>query len=164
MRPPPPFRLLAITPPSGAVDLEVVDRWVAGAATAAVGIAVLLREPGARLAALVDPRGRLGPLAGRCRERGIDLLVSLGADELPSISKAAGAHGLVGAQLRGDPSLAQLTDFAARAPGLIRGRSCHGAPQTGDALVDYTCLAPIFPPQTSQRGVDKIAVGLDPVV
>lgn len=70
--------------------------------------------------------------------------------------------GLAGVQLRGDPSPLALTGARARLPpAWLLGRSCHGHPAGAHALVDYTCLAPIFPPTTPQPGVEKTAIGLE---
>ena len=55
------------------------------------------------------------------------------------------------------PSIAALS-----APWL--GRSCHGAPQPGHALVDYTLFAPVFAPTTGQPSRplgSKLPAGLD---
>lgn len=161
-----PFDLLAITPPEGAVDPTLVACWLAAGAEPArpaparpaPGLAVLLREPGAAPADLLDRAGRLGPFVRACRDAGLPLLVAVDrafadlALELP----VAGLH------LRGDPAPADLARLRARARGLL-GRACHGAPQPGHALVDYTLLAPIFPPTTAQPGAplgSKRPIGL----
>ncbi|HEY8378966.1 MAG TPA: thiamine phosphate synthase [Nannocystis sp.] len=153
-----PFRLLAITPPTGPVDPGLVDRWQAVAP--GVPLAVLLREPGAAPPVVLDPSGRLGPLARRCRDRAIPLLLSL---DLAHLDLALAAPGLAGLHLRGDPPPARLPDLRRRVPGLF-GRACHGAPQPGHEHVDYTLLAPIFPPTTAQPGLplgSKKPIGLD---
>ncbi len=203
-------RLLAIPPPSGAVALACIDAWLDAGAPEA-GLAVLLREPGATPAALLDAHGRLAPLRRRCRDLGIPLLLGCDADALAALfpddaegrsadlrgssvlaaqrsssSPAPDARGhhdvdrphdtarrsglpapdtlaeLAGVQLRGDPSPLALADARARLPpAWILGRSCHGHPTGAHALVDYTCLAPIFPPTTPQPGVEKTAIGLE---
>lgn len=180
-----PFRLLAITPPTGAVPGDILERWLA-ADVASVGLAVLLREPGLGPAALLAS-DRLAALRRSCRAHAIPQLLSIdpGAPLPPLPPDIAGLH------LRGDPDLASLAalrraapvlrdspsqspppvpqdssdpppvpqdsaapppvprDSCARAAGLWLGRSCHGAPQPGHVLVDYTLFAPVFPPGTS---------------
>lgn len=152
-----PFRLLAVTPPAGPVDPDLVARWLAAAP--GVPLAVLLREPGAPPAVLLDPNGRLGPLVRRCRERAIPLLIAV---DLARVGEALALPGLAGVHLRGDPPPAALADLRPRVAGLL-GRACHGAPQPGHDLVDYTLLAPIFPPTTAQPGAplgSKRPIGL----
>lgn len=141
-----PFDLLAITPPVGRVDPDLVDRWLA--AGAGDRLAVLLREPGAVPTDLMAPGGRFGTFVDRCRRRGVRFLISLDAkcDWASHMS-----FGAAGVHLRGDPSPAVLAAFRPRVAGLL-GRSSHGAPQPGHALVDYTLLAPIFAPTTAQPG------------
>ncbi|WP_293254733.1 thiamine phosphate synthase [Nannocystis sp.] len=195
-----PFRLLAITPPTGPVPGDILERWLA-AGVASVGLAVLLREPGLNPAALLAS-DRLAALRRSCRAHAIPQLLSIdpGAPLPPLPPDIAGLH------LRGDPDLASLAtlrraapppvprdssrppvprdssrphvprdssrppvprdsssppvprdsslppvprDSCARATGLWLGRSCHGAPQPGHDLVDYTLLAPVFPPSSS---------------
>lgn len=155
----PPFRLLAITPPEGLVDADLVDRWLAAGAGADT-LAVLLRQPGAAPRALLAPGGRLAALVRRCRDRGLPLLLSVDPAAidlaLDLSSETAGLH------LRGDPSPALLADLRPRVGGLL-GRSCHGAPQPGHPAVDYTLLAPIFVPTTVQPGLplgSKRPIGL----
>ncbi|WP_434427483.1 thiamine phosphate synthase [Nannocystis pusilla] len=140
-----PFHLLAITPPTGPVDPELVARWRAGAGELA--LAVLLREPGAAPQALLDPAGRLAPLIRRCRERALPLLLAVD----PEHALRATALDVDGLHLRGDPSLARLADLRPRLPGLL-GRAVHGEPQAGHHLVDYTLVAPVFAPTTAQPG------------
>ncbi|WAS89644.1 thiamine phosphate synthase [Nannocystis punicea] len=153
----PPFHLLAITPPTGPVDPELVARWRVGAGERA--LAVLLREPGAAPEALLDPAGRLAPLVRRCRDRAIPLLLAVD----PGLAvRAAALPGIDGLHLRGDPSLACLAELRARLPGLL-GRAVHGEPQPGHHLVDYTLVAPIFAPTTAQPGAplgSKRPIGL----
>lgn len=155
--------LLAITPPSGAIDPDHVDAWLRGSA-GMLRVAVLLREPGlSTIELLASPR--LAPLRLRLAERSIPTLLSVSARELDVELLAAADPPIHGVQLRGDPSpellagaRAQLSD---RTPGLLLGRSCHGEPQPGDEHVDYTVLAPIFAPGTAQPGVDKRPIGLE---
>lgn len=137
-----PFRLLAITPPTGPVPGDMPDRWLAG--DAAVGLAVLLRDPALTPAGLLASE-RLAPLRRRCRELAIPVLLSLDPDApLPPLPP-----DIAGLHLRRDPSLARLA--AVPKDSLILGRSCHGAPQPGHELVDYTLFAPVFPPLTSSK-------------
>lgn len=142
----PPFRLLAVTPPTGPVDPELVARWRAGAGDCP--LAVLLREPGAAPEALLDPTARLAALVRRCRERAIPLLLAV---DLAHAARAAALAGIDGLHLRGDPPLTALAELRPRVPGLL-GRAAHGEPQPGHHLVDYTLVAPIFPPTTAQPG------------
>lgn len=162
-----PFDLLAITPPEGAVDPTLVARWLAaGAGPAgrdrpprdAPRLAVLLREPGAAPGSLLDPRGRLGPFVRACRDAGLPLLLAVD----PALVDDALGLPVAGLHLRGDPAHADLARLRPRARGVL-GRACHGAPQPGHELVDYTLLAPIFPPTTAQPGAplgSKRPIGL----
>lgn len=152
-----PFALLAITPPAGPVDADRVDRWLAAGA-GPDALVVLLREPGAPPAHLLDRTGRLGPLARRCREVGLRLLVSVDPAALADARELSA--GTAGIHVRGDPSPTLLAALRPRVGGLL-GRSCHGAPQPGHGDVDYTLLAPIFAPTTAQPGVTKRPIGLD---
>lgn len=168
------FRLLAITPPTGPVPGDILLRWLTPARGEAPDLAVLLREPGRGPAELLAS-DRLADLRRRCREHGIPQLLSIdpGAPLPPLPPDIAGLH------LRGDPDLATLA--RARPPSdllpadptrppvprdtlrppvprdTLLGRSCHGAPQPGHTEVDYTLLAPVFPPST---GAGKTPVGL----
>lgn len=163
----PPFRLLAITPPEGATNPSIVDAW---ASASAHGVAVLLRHPGAPLRELASMirEGRLRGVAERCTSERIPLLLSLGPAELGHLARIGGSAGLrqrtgapiCGVQLRGDPTSAQLQELRrSLGPGWL-GRSCHGAPTGSHGPVDYTCVAPIFPPTTVQAGRLKTAAGL----
>jgi thiamine monophosphate synthase len=155
-----PPRLLAITPPSGVVDAGAVESWIEAGARSR-GLAVLLRTPDAALAELVAPAGRLAALTRACRERGIPTLLSVGSNMLAEAAELIVRHGHAGAQVRGDPTLAQLSRARARlGERVMLGRSCHGAPRPGHELVEYTCFAPVFTPTTSQEGVHKRAAGL----
>jgi thiamine monophosphate synthase len=152
-----PFDLLAITPPTGPVDPGLVDRWLA--AGAGERLHVLVREPGAVPTVLLDPQGRFGALLERCRRRGLRFLISLDTN---CDSASHLTEGTAGAHVRGDPSTAVLASLRPRVRGLL-GRSCHGAPQPGHDLVDYTLLAPIFAPTTAQPGApigSKRPIGL----
>lgn len=158
------LRLLAITPPEGAVDPELVRAWDAART---VGLAVLLREPGTPAEALVRDDHRLGALRRACTRAGVPWLLSVeptAAMELPDA--VLEVPGIAGIQLRGDPSAAQLEAARRRLPdGLLLGRSCHGAPAAMGERVDYSVLAPIFPPHTASPagGPGKQAVGLGPL-
>lgn len=144
-----PFRLLAITPPTGPVPGDILDRWLAADALS-VGLAVLLRDPALTAHALLTSE-RLAALRRRCRDHAIPLILSIAPDaELPPLPQhIAGLH------LRGDPTPAQLA--AVPRDSLLRGRSCHGLPQPGHDQVDYTLFAPVFTPTTSPG---KAPVGL----
>ena len=135
-----PFRLLAIPPPDGPVPGDIVDRWLA--AGAAGTIAALLREPGRTPAELLAPGARLAALRRRCVAAGIPVLL---AADAPTVVPA----DLAGLHLRGDPDRAIL-ERAREHPGLL-GRACHGEPQPGHDLVDYTLFAPVFAPGTPGR-------------
>lgn len=157
----PPFRLLAITPPEGSVDRSIVGAWETARG---VGLAVLLREPGTPASALLDPAHRLTPLRHACVAAGIPCLLSVDSGDLePPLARALLSSQVIGVQLRGDPSPATIA--AARrtlGPSAVLGRSCHGQP--GAASVDYSVLAPIFPPRThAPGGPHKVAVGLAPL-
>lgn len=132
-----PFRLLAIPPPDGPVPADIVDRWLA--AGAADTIAALLREPGRTPAEILAPGARLAALRRRCVAAGIPVLL---AADAPTVVPA----DLAGLHLRGDPDHATL-ERAREHPGLL-GRACHGEPQPGHDLVDYTLFAPVFAPGT----------------
>ena len=184
----PPFRLLAITPPVGPVPADLVSRWLGAGA---LDIALLLREPGTSAAQLLAPRGRLAAIRGACFARGIPVLLSVHASELglPVPSDIAGLHlrgdpelALLERARPGQPVPSDSlpgahpvpSDSPARVPvashddpprraGPWLGRSCHGAPRPGDALVDYTLFAPVFAPTTTQPGRppgSKIPAGL----
>lgn len=161
------MRLLAITPPASVlprVDVAVVDVWLrAGAAE--LGIAVLLREPNAGLRATLDD-ARFAELREVLAEREIPTLVSVASDavERDAIAELEAARpALAGVQLRGDPSAPTIARWREQLPDRILGRSCHGVtPDAGpSALVDYSCVAPVFAPRTEQPGARKQAIGLD---
>ncbi len=131
------FRLLAIPPPDGPVPGDIVDRWLA--AGAAGTIAALLRDPGRTPAEILAPGARLAALRRRCVAAGIPVLL---ATDVPTVVPP----DLAGVHLRGDPDRATL-GRAREHPGLL-GRACHGEPQPGHDLVDYTLFAPVFAPGT----------------
>jgi thiamine monophosphate synthase len=160
------MRLLAITPPASLVphlDPGVVDAWIRGGADE-LGIAVLLREPGAPLEAILAD-SRFVELRIALAERGIPTLVSADADALDRGAAAVvldARPALAGVQLRGDPSAAVTQRWRERLGSLVIGRSCHGVtPDPAVHAVDYTCVAPVFAPRTAQRGVDKQPIGRD---
>jgi len=159
----PGFRLLAITPPAGPVDAGLVGAWSAGRA---VGLAVLLREPGTSPAGLVAAGHRFAGLRRACAEAGVPCVLSVGPEGLEALGEALAVPGVVGVQLRGDPGVQRL-EAARRVLGAARvlGRSCHGQPAGMGAWVDYSVLAPIFAPRTASPtpGPGKRAVGLGPL-
>jgi thiamine monophosphate synthase len=163
----PRFRLLAITPPSGPVDPGLLEAW---RAAETVGLAVLLREPGCEPARLVSDDHRLASLREACTRAGVPWLVSVDPEALDSLEAVRGVPGLAGIQLRGDPTLDTVDEARRRlGPGLVIGRSCHGAPVPMGERVSYSVLAPIFAPRTasptaeSGPGPGKQAVGLGPL-
>ena len=160
------MRLLAITPASApAQPGKLVAAWLrAGAGD--WGLTVLLRAPGAHpLAILADT------LALRCelRARGLPALLSIASQQLRDDELAATLRStrpaLAGVQLRADPDGRELEAARRALPGWIIGRSCHGEPRRVpvEPAFDYSCLAPIFPPSTTQPGVTKRAIGLEPL-
>jgi thiamine monophosphate synthase len=156
-------RLLAITPPASVaprLDPGVVDAWIRGGANE-IGIAVLLREPGAPLQTILQDR-RLAELRVALAERGIPTLISVDGDAWEQADLVLAARpALAGVQLRGDPSMDVTQRWRAQLGSLVIGRSCHGVtPDPAVHAVDYTCVAPVFAPHTAQRGVDKQAIGL----
>jgi thiamine monophosphate synthase len=169
----PAIRLLAITPPEGDVDGEVLDAWAAGVAAgssgdpagrARVSLAILLRTPGENPDVIVAPRGRLAAVMGRARALGVPLVLSCDPRELGIGTSIVNDLDLAGLHLRGDPDLTTLLRARAQLPAAWLGRSVHGEPGPREAaardLVDYTCFAPVFPPSTPQAGVTKVAAGL----
>lgn len=156
-------RLLAITPPSGVaprLPAELVDAWLDGGA-AELGLAVLLREPGAGIAQTLE-HPRFAELRDALADRGIPTLLSVDRDAIDDASLLLAARpALAGVQLRGDPSVALTQRWRERLGSLVIGRSCHGhEPDAGAHAVDYTCVAPVFAPHTEQPGVAKQAIGL----
>lgn len=150
------IELLAITPPEGCPSSALPELWTAAGVHRA-GFAVLLRSPGRTPRQLL---AQFGPWIDVCRQYSISTLLSAdlhnGADAL----HIAAQEGLAGLHLRGDPSPSALEPLRAAAPRLIFGRSCHGRrSDETHASVDYTCIAPIFPPQ-SRESRGKTAVGL----
>lgn len=156
----PAFRLLAITPPSGAVDGSIVAAW-SEAGAGEHGIAVLLREPGRRGSEILAPDGRLWSLRRLCDRHGLRVLLSCDQAHLDDGVRALNTCGLQGLQLRGDPGLQVLRFARDRLGDGVLGRSCHGEPQPGQDLVDYTCFAPVFEPRTREPGAAKEAAGID---
>jgi len=156
----PAFRLLAVTPPAGAVDASIVAAW-SEAGAGEHGIAVLLREPGRRGSEILAPDGRLSGLRRLCDRHGVRVLLAVDQADLDDAVRALNTCGLQGLQLRGDPGLQVLRFARERLGDGILGRSCHGDPQPGNDLVDYTCFAPVFKPKTRDHGVAKEAVGVE---
>jgi len=157
-----PFRLLAVTPPTGPVPADSLAAWC-GVRTA---LAVLLREPGRRAAEVLAAEGRLAGLRRECRTAGVPMLLSVDQEDLAGLATLP--DDLAGVHLRGDPDPAALMAARARIgrlrpAGAWLGRSCHGAPQPGHEQVDYTLFAPVFAPTTAQPGKpigSKIPAGL----
>jgi thiamine monophosphate synthase len=160
-------RLLAITPPASiapSIEPRLVDAWLAAGA-GALGLGVLLREPGASAAAILAG-ARLLPLRDRLAELGVAALLSVDgrAPEQDAERIRRADPPIAGVQLRGDPSEATCKSWRMQlgAEATI-GRSIHGSvpePGLGPAGVDYSCLAPIHAPHTVLPGDDKRAIGL----
>jgi thiamine monophosphate synthase len=160
-------RLLAITPPASlapVIEPSLVDVWLAAGA-GALGLCVLLREPGASAKAILEDV-RLWPLRGRLAERGVPALLSVDGrtPERDTELIRSADPPIAGVQLRGDPSPEACTSWRTRlGPGVRIGRSIHGGiPESGSgpAGIDYSCLAPIFPPNTMLPSDEKPAIGL----
>lgn len=137
-------RLLAIVPAAGAIPVSVVDEWIELGA-ARVGLALALREPGGVPSRLLDPHGRLAPVRARARARGLPIVLGCAAADLDDAIAGVRAEGLAGIQLRGDPPAHVLLRARERLGAAWLSRSCHGAPQGGHDLVDFTVVAPIRP-------------------
>lgn len=161
------MRLLAITPPASiepVIEPRLVDAWLAAGA-GELGLCVLLREPGASAEAILRD-ARLLPLRRRLADLGVAALLSVGgrAPERDAELVRRAAPPIAGVQLRGDPSAAICASWRAQlGAGAILGRSIHGCvPEAGPgpAGIDYSCLAPIFSPNTALPGDDKQAIGL----
>lgn len=149
-------RLLAITPPEGAVDPALVDAWSLDA-TSSCTLAVLVRRPGlAVAAALADPG--LAPLLARARDSALPVLASCDPDDAAGIATACAA-GCVGVQLRGDPS-PQAVSAARRAGARLVGASVHAPAPAVLPRADWLCFAPVFAPRTATPGRDKTPAGL----
>jgi thiamine monophosphate synthase len=160
-------RLLAITPPASiepVIDPRLVDVWLAAGA-GALGLCVLLREPGASAEAILAD-ARLLPLRRRLAQLSVPALLSVDG-RAPERDAELVRHAdppIAGVQLRGDPSESTCASWRARlGAGARIGRSIHGGvPESGmgPAGIDYSCLAPIHPPHTRLPGDDKRAIGL----
>ena len=95
---------------------------------------------------------------------GIPALLSVDAreSEIEIIRRAN--PPIAGVQLRGDPSPGICASWRERLPDATIGRSIHGPrpePSPGPTDIDYSCLAPIYPPATLLPGEDKPAIGLE---
>lgn len=158
------MRLLAITPPAAiapVIDVGLVELWLAAGA-GALGLAVLLREPGAGPDETLG-QPRLSALRAALAELGVPTLVSVSArlDPKTVAPLLLRDPSLAGVQLRGDPSADQCARWrAVLGPTAVIGRSVHGLEPSDPAGLDYTCLAPIHAPQTMLPGGDKRAIGL----
>jgi thiamine monophosphate synthase len=154
-------RLLAITPPAAlapTIDPALVEQWLlAGAGE--LGLAVLLREPAASARQILADH-RLLPLRHALARAGVPALLSVDPREIDLAWDTADPP-IAGVQLRGDPSPDLCERWRSRLPAMTIGRSVHGAAPTPNRFVDYTCLAPIYPPGTASPGVDKHPIGLD---
>jgi thiamine monophosphate synthase len=164
------MRLLAITPPAAlapTLDPGVVEQWLAAGA-GALGLAVLLREPGATAERIVAAP-RLLALRRTLADQQVPAFLSVDPDrcglglELEHFADwlRAAEPAIAGIQLRGDPSPELCERWRVALPTMTIGRSVHGLTPTPNRFVDYTCLAPIYPPTTPQPGVEKHAIGLE---
>jgi thiamine monophosphate synthase len=158
-------RLLAITPPASlapVIEAGLVDVWLAAGA-GELGLCVLLREPGASAEAILSD-ARLWPLRRRLAQIGVPALLSVDGAALDVDRIRNADPPIAGVQLRGDPSDAIVASWRAQlGPAATIGRSIHGSvpePGPGPEGLDYSCLAPIFPPSTRLPGDDKQAIGL----
>jgi thiamine monophosphate synthase len=160
-------QLLAITPPASiapTIEPRLVDAWLAAGA-GALGLCVLLREPGADARAILLD-ARLAPLRRRLAELGVPALLSVDghAPERDAELVRRADPPIAGVQLRGDPSATTCASWRAQlGAGAILGRSIHGGvPESGSDLagIDYSCLAPIHAPRTRLPGDDKQPIGL----
>jgi thiamine monophosphate synthase len=138
-----PFRLLAIPPPGGPVPPDIVDRWLAAGARDT--LAVLLRDPGRAPGDILRPDARLAALRRRCAAVGLPLLLAIDPAALADLELPPDLAGL---HLRGDPEPGALQSARAHLGPRLLGRACHGEPQPGHDLVDYTLFAPVFAPGT----------------
>lgn len=149
--------LFAITPPDGAVDPALIDRWHDAGAHG--HIAVWLREPGRRPEVLLGTR--LRPLVEHARRCGVPMVLGVDAAAIESAAEVVAREGLAGVVLRGDPTRAQLVAARARlGPLAWLGRSSHRADAADHDACDFTALAPIFAPHTP-KGITATALGTD---
>ena len=138
---------------------ETVDLWLKSGIQPSE-IALLFRDPEATLEQLLSPHHRLAALAMRCRVVGIPMMLACAPADHRRALALFPQYRLIGLHLRHDPCGTVLADCRRALQGRLLGRSVHGDP--GDpSPADYTLFAPVFPPQTSQPGVVKIAAGLD---
>lgn len=153
-------RMLAITPPTGEVDVRVVDRW--REAGALPRMAVLLRSPGARPLASVT--GRLHALLRAVQSQGVPALVSTAQADVAEAVEVCRDLGLAGIQLKGDPSpqnIVSARSMLYQQEKLWVGCSQHGRPAPAlEHPASYVCAAPVFTPTTQQLGRTKHAAGL----
>jgi thiamine monophosphate synthase len=139
---------LAITPPSsaGAPNLACVGIWRATGIDR-LGLAILLRDPGRVPEDFFIENSPYRALIAEARERGIELLVSVDAEDLTDASEAA-----LAVHVRGTPQAVQRP---------VDGRSAHlvdlDHPERCALPTRYWTFAPVFP--TSNAG--KFPVGLD---
>jgi thiamine monophosphate synthase len=142
-----PPRLLAITPPTGAVDPGKLELWLA--AGAGEQVALWLREPGGRPSQLLG--ARLRPLVERARAHGIAVLLGIDSKALEEAAVVLEAEALQGLVLRGDPAREQLLRARERiGVGPLLGRSCHDAGADDHDACDVTVLGPVFAPRTAK--------------
>lgn len=150
--------LLAITPPAGPLEPDIVRTW-ADAGALQASFAVLLRDPGSPPLHVLAPEHRLAGLRRRCRDEGVKTIVSCDCRDLDEKTSKLLEGQVDGIQVRGDPSPDALQVIRARWSGLL-GRSVHGRPQPGSEHVDYTVFAPVFAPATPSPGMKKHPAGL----
>lgn len=148
--------LLAITPPTGAVEPDAIDRWHEAGARGR--IALWLREPGAQPWQLVG--GRLHAIIERARTYRVPTLLGVDASAIDEAARLVIDERFAGVILRGDPdrtALLRARDRLRSAAWL--GRSVHD-PDAGDHdLCDFSVLGPIFAPHTG-KGFTTTPLGL----
>ncbi|HWB76428.1 MAG TPA: thiamine phosphate synthase [Nannocystaceae bacterium] len=149
--------LFAITPPSGAVDPDCIDRWHEAGARGR--IALWLREPGAQPWQLIG--ARLRAIIARARVHGVPILLGIDASAIDEAARLVIDERFAGVVLRGDPDRAALL----RARDRLRsaawlGRSVHDPDAADHDLCDFSVLGPIFAPHTG-KPFASTPLGLD---
>jgi thiamine monophosphate synthase len=151
-----PPRFLAITPPTGSPDPQLIDLWL-DAGIRPAQVALLLREPGVAPMALLGAQGRLAPLLARARQHGLRVLLSVDPEYLARAHEFVREGAVAGLHLRGRP------DPGAPARPRVDGRSAHrddlSDPRRCNLPAAYWTFAPVF---DSSDG-SKSGVGVEPL-